>query len=36
MQVCLLQLLVGAAIGCYLGRDFLKQIIDDIKVDKNK
>lgn len=36
MQVYLLQLLAGVVIGCYLGRDCLKQIINDIKVDKNR
>lgn len=36
MPVYLLQLLVGTAIGCYLGRDYLKQIINNVKEDKNK
>ena len=36
MQVYLFQLLAGVVIGCYLVRDCLKQIINDIKVDKKR
>lgn len=36
MPIYILQLIVGAAIGCCLGRDYLKQIIDELKSCKNK
>lgn len=36
MQVYLLQLLAGLIIGCILGRDQLKQIINDGKSENNK